>query len=548
MRRGPGRTHSGLSRRSFIKASAVLVGASLGASGGIGQTAPTSWDEPQELARVREQAKRKRRRIIYNNDGCDIFSEGAGTPEGFLAARFEHALDTQVDSIFYCTGATTLFSHLAQVGETYGEFRTDGSGEHAVNARDNIRALREAGHDTLELAVEFCHDSEIEMLFSHRINDIHDTFLDWELSRWKREHPEYLMGTREEAAKAGGGNSPRHWWSALDFEKPEVLDYLVAIEEDVCKRYDIDGVEIDYFRSPMFFKPNLDHQPATDAQVAVLTSFQRRLRELTIRLGAERGRPILMATRVPATREACRHVGIDIEAWLREGLTDLLPIGGGYVPFTEPITEMVELAHGHRVPVYPTISASGMRGRDRRYGTVEAWRGAASNLWRAGADGVYVFNLFPSGPGERFTQLGSPETLAGLDKLFVIDNMRILEGDLVQGVEQSQALPLAVPADGTSVKALLPVGDDFRQTPPKQLVLRVQLNKPPLVASLNVQISGHSLEPQSTDAEGGQVTFHPLADQFQPGENAIYFALDEAQGEDGDATEVLAVELSVRYE
>jgi len=126
-----------------------------------------------------------------------------------------------------------MSSHLAKVGETYGEFVPDGSEPSAIHARDNIRALKKAGYDTLQLAIEFCHRNNLEIFFLHRINDIHDTFLDWELSRWKREHLEYLMGTREEAAKAGSANSPKHWWSALDFELPQVRDYLYRILEDV---------------------------------------------------------------------------------------------------------------------------------------------------------------------------------------------------------------------------------------------------------------------------------------------------------------------------
>src|SRR5205085_2820065 len=144
-----------------------------------------------------------------------------------------------------------------------------------------------------------------------------------------------------------------------------------------------------------------------------------RIREMTYHVGTRRGRPILMAARVPATPAACRHVGIEVARWLAEELTDLLPVGGGYVPFTEPLGEIIRLARAHRVPVYPTISASGMRGRDQRYGSVEAWRGAAANMWRAGADGIYVFNLFPPGPEQRFQEIGSPETLARRNKLFV---------------------------------------------------------------------------------------------------------------------------------
>ena len=35
---------------------------------------------------------------------------------------------------------------------------------------------------------------------------------------------------------------PRYMWSTLDFEKPEVLDYLFRITEEVCQRYDVDGI------------------------------------------------------------------------------------------------------------------------------------------------------------------------------------------------------------------------------------------------------------------------------------------------------------------
>ena len=99
---------------------------------------------------------------------------------------------------------------------------------------------------------------------------------------------------------------------------------------------------------------------------------------------------------------------------------------------------MAALAHQHDVPVYACISTSGMRGElssdelssselasletwQTRGGAVKSWRGAAMNIWHAGADGVYVFNFFPDRPDERFSQLGSPETLKGLDKIYAVD-------------------------------------------------------------------------------------------------------------------------------
>ena len=73
----------------------------------------------------------------------------------------------------------------------------------------------------------------------------------------------------------------------------------------MCERYESDGVECDYFRNPMFFRTNLDFEPAMGAQVAVMTDFQRRLRGIHLAAGGARDRLLLTAGRVPATEERC---------------------------------------------------------------------------------------------------------------------------------------------------------------------------------------------------------------------------------------------------
>ena len=426
--------------------------------------------ESEAFAQQRQELKHRQRRIIYNNDGCDIFPPAAKTPEGFLAQRMEAVLDSQVDSVFYCTGATVMFSHNTQVGETYGRYSTESDGIDITNSR----ALIAQNTDTLQLVVDFCKKHDIEVFFTHRINDIHDSMesCSFELATWKREHPEYLLGKQEDQGKYTGSD-PRYWWSSLDFEIGEVRDYLIAIIEDVLARYDVDGIEIDYFRSPMFFKPNLAFKPVTPAQVKVLTGFQRRVREAAYREGNRRGRPILVAARVPMTVRKCRHVGIDVKAWLAGNLLDILTTGGGYVPFTMPTRDFVELGHRHDVPVYPTISASGLKDRFR---TIKAWRGAAANAWHNGADGIVLFNTFPGVQGHpHFTQLGDPEALRRADKLFAIDNKKITEGDLVQGIEQDGILPVEVGAKG-SAQVVLPIADDIAAAAQEGKLDRVSLS------------------------------------------------------------------------
>ena len=296
------------------------------------------------LEQARKEAAQRQRRIIFNDDGC--YGRPFDTLEKFYKARLLQAVDTQVDSVFYCTGATTMFTHLAQVGETYGEFFDDVDDAYALNIRDGIRALTEAGYDTLALATDFCHRNDLEIIWTLRMNDIHDAFLDWELTRWKREHPEYMMGKPEDMQKYAG-KDPRYWWSSLDFEIPEVRDYIYRILEDVCQRYDVDGIELDWWRSPMFFRPNLDMEPVEPRHLVMMNDFVRRVRAMTERVGQQRGRPLLVSCRVPMSIERSRFVGLDVPTWLDEGLVDILTLGGGYVPMAmgQQVREMADFAH-----------------------------------------------------------------------------------------------------------------------------------------------------------------------------------------------------------
>ena len=131
----------------------------------------------------------------------------------------------------------------------------------------------------------------------------------------------------------------------------------------------------------------------------------------------------------------------DIEQWLEEDYLDLLTTAVGCHPFTNPTRDLVELGHAHGVPVYPVIAESTTRVADQR--TIEHWCGAAANFWHAGADGVYLFNTFPTAPQHpHFTELGDPKKLARMCKIFVIDKIRIVDGGIAHAIMQSQILPV----------------------------------------------------------------------------------------------------------
>ena len=530
-----------LTRRDFVK-STLAAGGALYVGGAAPELAfgAERLKEPVPLAKARQEARKRRRRIIYNNDGAEPMESGVNTPEEFLARRMQAVPGTQVDSVFYSPGSTTIFTHLAKVGETYGQ-----NGTPAWNhAKVNIEALRKGGHDTLAMVTDFCHEHKVEIVFSHRINDIHDSFMPEDLSLWKRKHPDYCLGTKADLKYPA--DSPKHWWSALDFEKPQVRDYLFGILEDVCKRYDVDGIEVDYFRSPMFFHTTMNDKPTTPAQIKIMTGFQRRICEMAYREGTRRGRPILVVPRVPMTVELCKYVGIDIVAWLEEGLADLLTTGGGYIPWTMPTAELSDVGHKHGIQVYPSISRSGMR----QAGSIEGWRGAASNAGAAGADGIYLFNHFPKEPSQQFKELGSAETLAGRDKIFIIDRVYISEGDLRPGIAQAHILPKPIPADGKPLVLNLPIGDDLPAAAAEGKLasaeMSVQIAEPAGAESVAVKLNGRALKPARTDAKAGSLTFQLDGKACRKGPNELTLSAPGRQAE-AKPLRAMAVELHVKY-
>lgn len=370
--------------------------------------------ESESLAAARRQAAWRRRRVIFNNDGDDIWCAGADTVERFLSVRHDPLLETHVDSIFYCTTQSFhRFTHDTRIAEIF----LAKSGDFAGN---NLSTFLQQQTDGLRMSSEFAHQHGTESIWTLRMNDIHDAWTPEFVSDWKRQNPTRIMSTLE---KSSGFTDRRRLWSLVDFEHPDVEPCLVAIVQEVLQNYAIDGVELDFLRAPIFFRTSYAGEPVTDAQRGILTRLVRRIRTLVLEESQRQGKPLLLAARLPATTAACRRTGIDVETWLQEKLLDLLALGGGYIAFDLPVSELIELGHKHGLPVYPCLSQSGLLYRPPRGESTkqppEAWFGAAARLWADQADGIYTFNLFP-GPGTDadreyarrvLTTIGSPEKL-----------------------------------------------------------------------------------------------------------------------------------------
>jgi len=402
------------------------------------------------LGAARRQAAHRRRRVIYNNDGDDIWAKGADTVDKFLAVRHTPLLGTHVDSIYYSTTQSfNLFTHETKVAEV---FRST----EAAFATNNLTKFLSQGTDGLRMSSEFARKHGLETIWTLRMNDIHDAWTAPFRPKWKRDDPTRIMSSVE---KTKHFKDRRRLWSLVDFEHPDVEPRLLAIIQEVLVNYPVDGIELDFLRAPFYFRTSYEGRPTTKKQVAILTRLVRSIRKLVLRESTRQGKPFLLAARVPATPKFCRQIGIDINTWLQEKLIDVMSLGGGYITFDLPISQMVSLGKKYDVPVYPCLSQSGLmyrppRGKSTKQ-PVEAWFGAAARLWQDGANGIYAFNLFP-GPGDDADRvyarnvlgaIGSAKTLASKTLMYAISDAgswmpaHFWAKDVA---EYSQALPLSL--------------------------------------------------------------------------------------------------------
>ncbi|NLE36830.1 MAG: family 10 glycosylhydrolase, partial [Pirellulaceae bacterium] len=447
----------------------------------------------EHIRQARKQAASRTRRIIFNNDGNDgrTSPDEPRTHENFLGKRTTALAGSQVDAIFYCTGLFNLYTHHSKESEprVYRE----------GNVVEWGWELGNKGPDSLETMVRFGHQHGMEVFWSMRMNDCHDSTMPRNLSQWKKDHPECLMGKKGVRFKAGGNR-----WSALNYAVPETRDKVLRILTDVATRYDVDGLELDFFRSPIYFLPQMHGQPVTREHCDMMTDLLRRVRRMADEQAARRGRPMLIAVRVPDSVEFARAMGLDLVRWLEEDLVDLMAVTCLFR--LNPWETSVALGHKHGVPVYASLSESRFKDEEAKAlrHTEPCYRGRALEAWAAGMDGIYIFN-FDDVQSELWNELGDPEKLLAREHLYTTGYTTVYGANswLANGT-RFLGLPAPLPERPLTLKPGGSASVELRTGPPppsdpqegqtSHVRARLRFQKAPEDPTvLQVELNGHAL-------------------------------------------------------
>ena len=362
-----------------------------------------------EIREKRKQAAHRKRRIVMDNDGNEVvYYMKDTTAKSLLDCRTTALLGTQVDTIVYCTWSSGFgfFTHNTKVGEVF-DCTAEGF------SKNKTKDLIAQGTDSLRIVTEFCRKNDIEIFWSMRMNDTHDAWNAWYCSylvpTLKKDHPDWLVASKEKRSKVGG-------WTAVDYARPEIRDLAFQYVEEVCNNYDVDGVVLDYFRHPVYFKAHAHGGTVGQEERDMLTDMMRRIRKMADEVGAKRGRPILITVRTPDSVEYCNAMGLDVVRWMKDDLIDLWAVSGYFR--LNPWKTSVALGHQYDVPVLACLSESRLKDEAGKLRNgLPCYRTRALNAWAAGVDGVYTFNFFD--PKSRlWRDIGEPETITPLDRMY----------------------------------------------------------------------------------------------------------------------------------
>ena len=366
-------------------------------------TESTSFAEPNP-----EKPTTRVRRVIYNFDGdsCMFTRAGSMGPVSMSVDDLKRSIaevgyeGSQVDTMLICVNAQVMY-YPTKVGTQRGTLSTPEERSKWPDSQrqmfDNLTQFFNAGIDPYAVMLAEMKRRGREALLTFRMNDDHGN--DFLRTQFWADHPEWRLSK-----------------GALNFGFDEVRDYTFRLIEEAVRRYDSDGIELDFNRFPEFFKDG-----TTEERVAKMNSFIERVRKMVDDVGRERGKRLVLSVRIPSnfgralpTPESSLKLGCDIAGWAKHGWID-------FVTVSEFLFERFDLPIASwkfsipNVPVYGGIECT-TGGNKEQYLNADGYRRAARNLRKHGADGIYVFNFFTTReygaeawepPFEVFRDLGS---------------------------------------------------------------------------------------------------------------------------------------------
>ena len=328
-----------------------------------------------QLSSEHIDAINRRRRVIVNFDVISADGARFATKaiERLVEWKFMFADEpgTHIDSIYWSWGEGHQAPYPSDVLPLY-----DSPG---------FKKWADDGVNIVQVFLEAAKQRDIESFFSYRINGSDNDLGPVAEIPMKEAHPDWLI----------------HIWNAngyWNFALEGVHEYKLRVLREAAENYDFDGIELDFARVCPVLPPG--HQWEYRDK---LTDFIRATRAMLLEVARKRGRPFLLAARIPENLEGCHFDGIDAETWAQEELLDIFVMGCR--SFDVDIPAFRRITEGTNIKLYPCIDDH-HASDGYQWPPIEVMRGVAANWYQQGADGIQTFNFAHATPEETDRLLG----------------------------------------------------------------------------------------------------------------------------------------------
>ena len=469
-----------IARRSFLKATSASVAMAMTGRA----SADDENDQPIELSQSHQEAVNRRRRISVQYDAYNCLGKDF---DRWLAFRFSYADEpgTQIDGLWWDISPLEPGVYPNPPGRTVWNDWPGG------------------GIDLIARLVEETRKRNLECFWNHRVSEV-DLNPDGIGAAWKtpahpfkQAHPDWVLKT---------------WWrhGLWNLAVPELRQYKVGHLRGLAEKYNLDGFQLDFARHVPCLPPGRQWELRHHA-----TRFVRMVRLMLLDVEKKRGRPMLLAAKVPRNLDGCRVDGFDVRTWAQQNLVDIFTLGSRSIDVD--VAAYRRIVQGRNIKLQPcfddhhTTDGYG-------YPPIEVFRGVFGNWWQQGADSVATFNWSNAPPDvcekidakpgplsqrRAYQEVGNPQSLKFKDKTFVVERRGgypWAEGFFNRN--HTAPLPAVLADDGQATTLTVRICDDLAALAERlrQVKLRVILFGASDGDEFEVRLGGSVLSPVERDA------------------------------------------------
>lgn len=414
----------------------------------------------------------RKRRSIYYNDARHYYLFVFEPPMALEDAwvPIDEVAGTNIDTFIYGVARGDGVFYPSKVDHQFG---SEMVGQFRQNAYwrtwYNMKSLEERGLDPLSVLIDRAHEKGMEFFASLRMGNYFD------------------MDDAHRMENGGG---------MLAHEK--VRDHNFRVLEELVTAYNVEGVEVDLALGGG--GPRLMRELDVAEMTPVMTEY---MREISQMVRGRPGTPGEIGVRVLPTEQMNLDQGLDVRAWLQDGLVDwIVPVRYGYqlLDPNVPFDWLIEACHEADVSFYgmllPYVGHQSVGESERQWPTAEQARAAIANYWSKEVDGIYAwFMKWPLGDTESriLSEIGEPELVKERDKHYVL--ARSVGHD--QPSHYHPPLPFTIKADDTGTPHAIPfyICDDIDGLSHRirQVRLKIRINDLTSFDRLTIFLNGASL-------------------------------------------------------